>query len=72
LKQNVEPEVQQALDERLERMEQLVSELLRDQPDLQKVKHLMTGLQLPWSDDAVERLTTVLMAVEVTPETRLI
>lgn len=70
LKQNVEPEVQQALSERLDRMERLVSELLQEDPDLAKVKKLMESLSLPWSEDSVERLTTVLMAVEVTPEKR--
>ncbi len=67
MKQNVEPKVQAAWELRLKKMEVLVGELIKDKPDLQKVRDLMNDLSLPWSEDSVERLSTVLMAVEGTP-----
>ncbi|MBC85553.1 MAG: hypothetical protein CL677_00115 [Bdellovibrionaceae bacterium] len=47
----------------VEKYQELVEELMRDQPDESRVRKLMLGLKLEYKKEPIERLNSVLLAL---------
>ena len=60
------PAVQQNSQQSQQQLEALCEELLRTRPNQEKVRQLMTEVQIQYTSDPIQQLTTVLQLMDQT------